>query len=126
MFEGVHPVEGGHLRYKVRTQRRPTFPLESPLTFYPKRAWEHLRTTGRWLKFFWQLRAMAKRIEADPDKRAYTDLALTKTEGEEEQALEILQVHGETANSLQRANIALKGSEQAAEAAKPGKVAAAE
>ena len=107
MFEGVHPVEGGTLRYKVRTQRRPTFPLESPLTFYPKRAWEHLRTTGKWLKFALQLRAMAKRIEADPAKRDYTDLAMTPTVGEDEQALEILQVHGETANSLQRAGLDL-------------------
>ena len=127
MFEGVHPVEGGHLRYKVRTQRRPTFPIENPLIFYPKRAWEHTRSTFRWLRFFLQLRAMAKRVEADPNKLAYTDLALTKTEGEDEQALEILQVHGETANELQRANIDL-GNEAPAEAEKTPErqVAAAE
>ena len=132
MFEGVHPVEGGHLRYKVRSQRRPGFPIENPLIFYPKRAWEHARTTARWLRFFWQLRGMAKRIEADPAKRDYSDIALTKTEGEEEQALEILQVHGETANTLQRANLDLKGegaAEQAPEPkpdAKPQQIAAAE
>ena len=99
--------------------------MESPLIFYPKRAWEHTRAAARWLRFFFQLQRMAKRIEADPNKLAYSDLALTKTEGEDEQALEILQVHGETANELQRANIDL-GTEAPSEAAPEKQVAAAE
>ena len=40
--EGVHPVEGGYIRRKVRTERRPGFRIESPVEFYPKRAADFL------------------------------------------------------------------------------------
>ena len=105
MFEGVHPVEGGTLRYKVRSQRRPGFKLESPWTFYPKRMVEHAVSIRRWLTFFLQLRAMAKKIEADPGKLSYTDVALTPLDADDSSDLEILKVHADAANELQRANI---------------------
>src|SRR5688572_4409943 len=35
-IEGVHPLEGGFFRRKVRTNRRGGFGLESPMVFYPK------------------------------------------------------------------------------------------
>ena len=35
-IEGVHPLEGGLVRIKVRKDRRPGFPVESVLAFYPK------------------------------------------------------------------------------------------
>ena len=35
-IEKIHPLEGGYLRRKVRTDRRPGFPVENPLMFYPK------------------------------------------------------------------------------------------
>ena len=114
MFEGVHPVEGGNLRIKVRKQRRPDFPMESPLVFYPKRAWNFAATSWKWIRFFLQLNAIAKRIEADPAKRDYMDLALTPTNEEESvDALDLLKVHGETANELQRANINLHHEDEA-------------
>ena len=105
MFEGVHPVEGGHIRYKVRTQRRPGYKIENPLVFYPKRAWEHSVTLSRWFRFYLQLSSIAKRIEADPAKREYMDKALTPTTEEELAELDMMKVHGESANTLQRANI---------------------
>ena len=105
MFEGVHPVEGGNLRYKVRRQRRPTFKLENPLIFYPRRAWQQATTLAKWFGLYWRLSKLAKRIEADPAKRDYVDLALTPRSEEEEVALDLLQVHGEAANALQRAKI---------------------
>src|SRR3954454_19844812 len=49
-LERVHPLQGGYLRRKVRTDRRPSFPVESPLAFYPRYAWEtitkHVRLAG--------------------------------------------------------------------------------
>lgn len=39
-YEGVQPLEGGYVRRKVRTHRRPGFPRENPLVFYPRRVWE--------------------------------------------------------------------------------------
>jgi len=105
MFEGVHPVEGGTLRYKVRSQRRPGMPIESPLTFYPRRLAEHLVSITRWLRFALELRSMAKRIEADPRKLEYMDVALTPMSEEESSELDILKVHAEAANTFQRANL---------------------
>jgi hypothetical protein len=106
-FEGLHPVEGGHIRYKVRSQRRPGMPIESPLVFYPRRAWEQGVTLARWLRFFLQLRSIANRIEADPAKRDYMDRALMPSTEEVQAESEMLKVHGESANALQRANIHL-------------------
>ncbi|HUT56873.1 MAG TPA: radical SAM protein [Phycisphaerae bacterium] len=42
VYERIQPLEGGYLRRKVRTRRRPGVPVESPLTFYPRRAWQML------------------------------------------------------------------------------------
>ncbi len=101
----IHPVEGGHFRRKVRTQRRSGYKLENPLIFYPKWWWQQAVTLSKWLRFYLQLKRIAERIEADPAKRDYMDVALTPTSEETEAELELLRVHGEAANSLQRANL---------------------
>ena len=114
--EKVHPVEGGYLRIKVRTQRRHGMPLESPAVFYPRRAWELASGVGRWLWIYWRLRRMAKRIEADPNKRDYVDRALLPvSDAEEAGGSEMLKVHGQAANTLQRAHIKVGESPEPAE-----------
>ena len=35
-LEKVHPLQGGYFRCKYRRDRRPGFPIESPLIFYPR------------------------------------------------------------------------------------------
>ena len=42
----VHPLQGGFFRRKIRTQRRPTMPLEHPLIFYPRRIVESVTMYG--------------------------------------------------------------------------------
>ena len=37
MIEGVHPLQFGFVRRKVRTQRRYGMPIVNPLIFYPWR-----------------------------------------------------------------------------------------
>ena len=39
-IEGVHPLQFGFVRRKVRTQRRHGMPLVNPLVFYPWRAFD--------------------------------------------------------------------------------------
>ncbi len=104
-IEGVHPVEGGHFRRKVRGQRRYGYKIENPLVFYPRRVWEQSRNLLKWYRIYRGLKTMAERIEADPAKLDYTDLALTPVTEAEAEGLEMLKVYGEAANSLQRANI---------------------
>ena len=68
-IEGIHPVEGGYIRRKVRTERRPGFKIENPLVFYPKRAADFLWKGARWLRLLWIVRSIARKVEADPAKR---------------------------------------------------------
>jgi radical SAM superfamily enzyme YgiQ (UPF0313 family) len=80
-FEKVHPLQSGVFRRKVRGTRRPDMPLENPLLFYPRRAWEIVSTYARGALYYLWLRRLQKRIERDPNAASYTDLALTAADG---------------------------------------------
>ena len=75
-FEGVHPLQSGVFRRKVRRTRRPGMPLENPLLFYPKRAWEIVSTYARGALYYLWLNRVRRRIERDPDAATYTDAAI--------------------------------------------------
>jgi hypothetical protein len=66
-FEGVHPLQGGFIRRKIRTERRPSFALENPLVFYPRRAWEFASTYGPMLAYAWQVWRLYKRVKREQD-----------------------------------------------------------
>jgi radical SAM superfamily enzyme YgiQ (UPF0313 family) len=76
-FEGIHPLQGGILRRKTRSQRRPGFVRESWMRFAARRARDIVRTYVPGLKFFWRLERLRRRIEKDPANKTYTDVALT-------------------------------------------------
>jgi hypothetical protein len=75
-IEDVHPLQLGAFRRKIRTQRRHGMPLVNPLIFYPWRAYDVVRTTGRWSMLFWKIHKVRLRIKADPNAMAYMDEAL--------------------------------------------------
>ncbi|MBV9861920.1 MAG: radical SAM protein [Alphaproteobacteria bacterium] len=72
--EGVHPLQGGYFRRKLRSQRRSGLPRENPLAFYPRRLWEIADTHCRLAAFYLALHRIRRRVERDP--RPYTDPAL--------------------------------------------------
>lgn len=77
-FEGVHPLQGGFLRRKIRTERRPGLPIESPWIFYPRRAWEATWTYSRFLAYavrVWRLYRRVKR-ESDAADSPYWDTSM--------------------------------------------------
>jgi len=82
-FEHVHPLQGGIVRRKVRTTRRPSFPRDNPILFYPKRVWEIASTWGRGVLFYLKLQKIRYKIMRDPLRKQYTDLSLTKTQVDE-------------------------------------------
>ena len=102
-LEGIHPLEGGYFRLKFRRDRRPTFPRESILAFYPKywfeTVWKHLRLATMIVK----VGRLRKRIKADPNRNAYTDLALTPVNDEEMDALEMFGINDAAKASVARA-----------------------
>ena len=77
-YEGVHPLQGGFIRRKIRTERRPSFPLENPLIFYPRRAWEVASTYSRLVAYGLRVLRLYKRVRREQDAAAtpYVDEAM--------------------------------------------------
>jgi hypothetical protein len=75
-IEGVHPLQIGVLRRKVRTQRRPGLSTVNPLLFYPWRVFDFTRVVWRWARLYFRHQAIARRVLADSATRSYTDAAL--------------------------------------------------
>ncbi len=94
-FEKVHPLEAGMFRRKVRRQRRHGLPLENPLIFYPRRLWEITASHAGWLRLYLRYRRVARFVDADPHKAAYTDAALASAQDDGEDELELMKVHQE-------------------------------
>jgi len=77
-FEGIHPLQGGFVRRKIRTERRPPLPIENPLFFYPRRLFEVVATISRFAAYtarVWRLYRRVKR-ETAAAGRPYVDEAL--------------------------------------------------
>jgi radical SAM superfamily enzyme YgiQ (UPF0313 family) len=89
-YEGVHPLEGGFLRRKSRRDRRPGLPVLPAWRFYPLYIAETAVKLTKWAFLYLRLRAIYRRINRDPHRREYTDLALTPVADEEAETRELL------------------------------------
>ena len=78
-FEGVHPLQGGILRRKIRPQRRPCFPRESRGAFFVRRTRDFFSTYVPGLLFLLRLRRWRRQIERELDSHEYSDSALKPT-----------------------------------------------
>ena len=120
-YDRVHPLESGYFRLKFRRDRRPTMPRESALVFYPRYAWETVRShfwMGYWLL---RMNRARWRIKADAKRKAYTDLALsTQGEGEfDELSLFTETRGGQGAVAKKRQQVAARAQVLAAASAEP-------
>ncbi|SLN27570.1 B12-binding domain-containing radical SAM protein [Oceanibacterium hippocampi] len=88
-FEKVHPLQGGYFRRKIRTERRSTLPIESPLVFYPRRLVEILTTYVPFALYAADLWLLCQRIKREQRGQSYTDLALSPVEEADEESLEM-------------------------------------
>jgi radical SAM superfamily enzyme YgiQ (UPF0313 family) len=82
-FEHVHPLQGGIIRRKPRTQRRPGYKCENPLSFFVRRTRETLATYVPAGLFFCRLERLRKKIENDPASKHYMDVALSPVDDDE-------------------------------------------
>ena len=89
-IEGVHPLECGALRRKFRHARRPELGIESPLVFYPRYWAETVVKLARWAALYARYGRQYLKIERDPARFDYTDLALTPV-SEGDQDMEMFQ-----------------------------------
>ncbi len=75
-YEGVHPLEGGYFRRKVRRDRRGGLPLENPLVFYPRYVWEMVTKHLHYVRILARLYPIYRGIKKAPDRYSYSDMAL--------------------------------------------------
>jgi hypothetical protein len=94
MLEGVHPLEGGVVRWRGRRSRRPNLPVEPAWVFYPKQIWIGVTTAWKWCALGWKLNQLRRKVEKDPSKLQYSDVSLTFTPGESEDQLDLHQTYG--------------------------------
>jgi hypothetical protein len=76
-YENIHPLESGFLRLKFRRDRRTSFAMESIWQFYPRYFAESAVKLVRWVALYLRLRRIYLRIKRDPQRFAYTDLAMS-------------------------------------------------
>jgi len=87
-LEGVHPLQGGILRLKHPSERRPGLPRESALVFWPRFIWDTIRKHAILAREMLRLLRLVRAIKRDPASRSYTDLALTA--GDDDESLDLL------------------------------------
>jgi radical SAM superfamily enzyme YgiQ (UPF0313 family) len=82
-IENIHPLESGFLRLKFRRDRRASFPREAVWWFYPKYFAQLAAKLVRWTALYFKLRRIYLRIKHDPQRYAYTDIAMTAVADDE-------------------------------------------
>ncbi len=82
-IEGVHPLQLGIVRRKLRTQRRSGMKLENPLIFYPRRFFEWWHAVGQWAILRARYQRMITRAKKEQAVRPYLDKALTPSQAED-------------------------------------------
>ena len=87
-IEGVHPLQCGIVRRKVRTTRRHGMPIVNPLIFYPVRAVEFVSVVAQWLTVGWRYHRIKKRVVEDRASKTYVDdatrpVSIEETENDE-------------------------------------------
>jgi hypothetical protein len=90
LVEHTHPLEGGYLRRKVRTERRSGLPIIPAWRFWPGFVFDLTVKHARFARMATRLLLLRHRLKRDPAARDYRDLALTPVDGDN--ALELLTV----------------------------------
>jgi radical SAM superfamily enzyme YgiQ (UPF0313 family) len=89
-LENVHPLQGGLLRLKHPSERRPGLPRESPWVFWPRLAWEILHKHAVLADMIVRLVLVKMAIARDPAALSYMDEALSPVRDDEDETLDLL------------------------------------
>ena len=89
-LENVHPLQGGILRLKRRSERRPGLPRESPWTFWPRVVWETLCKHAVLVGTVARLLALQFIVARGPAARSYMDQALMPVGDDNDEALDLM------------------------------------
>jgi hypothetical protein len=83
-IEGVHPLQFGFVRRKLRRERRYGMKPENPLVFYPRRAADFVGARGSGRRRVGRYRRIMRRAMADPAAASYVDEASRRSTGEKD------------------------------------------
>ncbi len=89
-LEGIHPLQGGILRLKHPSERRPGLPAERPWVFWPRLAWHTVRTFSVAALMIARLLWWKRSILRDARTTVYADAALSPVPDEEDAPLDLL------------------------------------
>jgi hypothetical protein len=89
-LENVHPLQGGILRLKHRSERRPGLPREHALILWLRLLWETLQKHTIIIGTMVRLLLLKRAITRDPRAGTYTDIALTPVSNDEDKELDLL------------------------------------
>jgi hypothetical protein len=103
MIEKVHPVQGGIIRIKRRTDRRPELPLEPVWSFYPKLTVELTSKLLQGLRHWMWIDALRRKIRKDPDRLNYIDTAITPVNENDTEELKMFTHSQEAQDAVQHA-----------------------
>ncbi len=87
-IERVHPLDGGYVRMKTRSERRPGLPKESALRFNLRYGLESVSKQLRFLRLLVWLRWQCWRLDRDPETRNYRDAATSGQSGHAKPSLD--------------------------------------
>ncbi len=89
LFEGVHPLEGGALRLKIRRDRRSGMKRENPFVFYAKYWGGTAIKVFQYARVYLRCKAMLTAALKAPDRWTYSDLAIAPPRSDEFEALDL-------------------------------------
>ena len=89
-IEHVHPLQGGLVRLRHPTERRPGLPRENPWIFWPRLVGATIRKQALVVSTIAKLVLWAWQIALDPKARDYVDAALTPVREDDDQLLDLL------------------------------------
>jgi hypothetical protein len=105
-IENVHPMQGGVLRLKHPSERRPGLPTESARLFYPRFVWETVRKQASLLRELCRILRIASRVARDPERLGYTDHAISSVEDREMEHLRPYIQNSTVRNAIAKPNSA--------------------
>ena len=88
-FERVHPLQGGFIRRKARTQRRPGMLIANPFAFFFLRLGQVVRSLSATGLLRLRIEWIRRRAAKDPAAAAYMDIALSPAPIDGSEALEM-------------------------------------
>ena len=101
-IEGVHPLQGGYVRRKIRFSRRPGLPRPNPLVFYRTRVAESVLALTRTLAVLWRVDRIRRRVVREAMRAPYSDIAITPLPPEDEEGLDLLKTRQQRGSAAAR------------------------